>query len=614
MAPRCDSEVWRHFVEDDKDAKCRYCGVKIKKAVTSNMRRHLQRFHRSVVPKTRKPVSISTASSVPIDPEITSEPVSDDPIPGPSIVTVTRQDRIDQHFPVRAPLTTHAKHKLDNTLMRMICREYFPFSIVEGEDFREFIYLLNPNYQPPCRKTLSKSLLPSLYNQTFEKIKDTISSVESVALTSDGWTNINNVSFFAVTVHFISNEFKLTSFMLECGEFDNQHTGKNIAEWLKTVLSKFEIPLSKVSAITTDNASNMKTAANELNIRHFSCFAHSLNLVVQHAIQDSIQEIVENVKSIVMFFKKSSSATLKLTQLQESLNMEKLKLKQYVVTRWNSTYDMLDRFSKNRVAIGACFDSLKKNCNISNDQWHVIEETVKVLSHFNQATQTISAEKSITISKVGLLIQILVDKLTNITATTMTKEGKQLIAALIKGMDERFKTTRVSIIVQESMILDPRIKHFPFQNDLPNYKKIRESIINKVAYLYQQDSNFCTETPPLESRSQSHSIFTDFISQVNNARDQIHPKAAAIAEFDHYIKARALNFEADPLIWWKEEQHRFPKLYIIAKKKLHIPATSVPCKRIFSKAGQIYTEKRNRLEPKKLNEILFLQHNMIKEM
>ncbi|KFB46904.1 uncharacterized protein LOC100001550 [Anopheles sinensis] len=49
MAPRADPELWRHFVEDDKDAKCRYCGAKIKKAVTSNMWRHLQRFHHSCV-------------------------------------------------------------------------------------------------------------------------------------------------------------------------------------------------------------------------------------------------------------------------------------------------------------------------------------------------------------------------------------------------------------------------------------------------------------------------------------------------------------------------------------------------------------------------------------
>jgi len=53
----------------------------------------------------------------------------------------------------------------------------------------------------------------------------------------------------------------------------------------------------------------------------------------------------------------------------------------------------------------------------------------------------------------------------------------------------------------------------------------------------------------------------------------------------------------NPLEWWKIKQKKYPILSQLERKFLAIPASSVPCERLFSSAGNIITQKRNRLEP-----------------
>ncbi|XP_050093827.1 uncharacterized protein LOC126576562 [Anopheles aquasalis] len=60
-----------------------------------------------------------------------------------------------------------------------------------------------------------------------------------------------------------------------------------------------------------------------------------------------------------MHFKKSNKATQKLVEIQENLNFNTLKLKQDSITRWNSTYDMLERFFKNKVPLVSCIAKRK---------------------------------------------------------------------------------------------------------------------------------------------------------------------------------------------------------------------------------------------------------------
>ena len=73
-----------------------------------------------------------------------------------------------------------------------------------------------------------------------------------------------------------------------------------------------------------------------------------------------------------------------------------------------------------------------------------------------------------------------------------------------------------------------------------------------------------------------------------------------------YCNDPVLSRKEDPLLWWKNNEAKFPNLAKIAMKYLRIPANSVPSERIFSKAGELVSKRRNRLKPKNVDILLFL--------
>ena len=66
----------------------------------------------------------------------------------------------------------------------------------------------------------------------------------------------------------------------------------------------------------------------------------------------------------------------------------------------------------------------------------------------------------------------------------------------------------------------------------------------------------------------------------------------------------------DPLPWWKKNERYYELIAKIAKNYLCIPGTSVPAERVFSKAGELVSIRRNRLKPKNVNMFLFLNKNI----
>jgi zinc finger BED domain-containing protein 1 (E3 SUMO-protein ligase ZBED1) len=65
----------------------------------------------------------------------------------------------------------------------------------------------------------------------------------------------------------------------------------------------------------------------------------------------------------------------------------------------------------------------------------------------------------------------------------------------------------------------------------------------------------------------------------------------------------------NPLGWWREHQHEYPRLAALARRFLCITPTSVPCERAFSKAGWIVNKRRCALSDGNVSGLLFASFN-----
>jgi hypothetical protein len=81
-------------------------------------------------------------------------------------------------------------------------------------------------------------------------------------------------------------------------------------------------------------------------------------------------------------------------------------------------------------------------------------------------------------------------------------------------------------------------------------------------------------------------------------------------EVASYLRQTNIPRSQSPLLWWRDNQLSFPKVARVARRYLSAPSTSVPSERLFSSAGLIYTDRRNRLLPEKAEQLLFVKHNL----
>lgn len=277
---------------------------------------------------------------------------------------------------------------------------------------------------------------------------------------------------------------------------------------------------------------------------------------------------------------------------------------------------MLDRFIKLENAIRSTVALLDVELPILTFQeWKIVGYLCTISKPFYDVTNTISGEKYCTASMIILLTNGLNKVLFNLSEKDYLPAVLEVISKLKIGLSTRLGNIESSHTLQVCTFLDPRFKHLTFS--LPNYAdNARKLVTNALTNSTQIEINRkATDLNTIKDKNMSEENKQHDELSVWSAFEEIAlkfrgiPISRALLEIQHYLEEDILQRKADPLDWWKNHSVLFPRLSKFAKEKLRALGTSVPCERLFSKAGLIVSERRNHLSDNKTKILFFLNSN-----
>ncbi|XP_051804464.1 E3 SUMO-protein ligase ZBED1-like isoform X2 [Acanthochromis polyacanthus] len=465
-----------------------------------------------------------------------------------------------------------------------------------------------------------------MYADVKNNIATALKSAERVAVTCDSWTSRATDSYLTITCHYIDGNWYLVSHVIQTRAIEARHTATHLAELLIEALREWELT-DRVPAAVTDNAANIVRAVASMGLLHVDCFAHTLNLASQAALKiPSVARLMGRVRQIAAFFHRSTTVSHMLKEKQKLLNLCQHKLVIDVVTRWNSSLDMLECFLEQQPAITATLLSpeVHRNerdlCTLTEADVTLAEDIVKALQPLKTATLVMSEEMTPTLSVIAPMHARLLDQMTSVPDDSpVIKELKTAVHVNLSSRYEALKET-----LYEASALDPRFKTLPFlsQEACDDTFARLTTILTEAAHLEQveasdEDNSLAADAadpPPTKRSKEPSSALMSLLGPAYKPKEPAVPVRSAAEkandEVKGYREVEPLPLSANPLSWWMKHEESYPLLARQAKHYLCVPGTSVPSERAFSTVGDIITAKRSCLTPEHVDQLLFLQKNL----
>lgn len=560
------------------------------------------------------------------------------------------------------------KKSITGALADMCAVDMRPFDIVKGKGFREFSQkLLNIGVNSKRGISIDKLFpAPITVSRNIERRsksgRDVLTAVLvqhlddgiGIGSTTDIWTDdVNKVSFLSVTAQFIDKEFVLHNRTLACQPFPMPHKGPDVLEKYQEVLSSFKLHHPDLVTVVTDRGSNMHSRDSIPSVFYWEpCCDHIIGTILTTVINKRTRT-VDGKKSAPFYeFEEKAPELFTLIDIVKALvtyvkqaALEKdleTTVKQEVVTRWNSLLRCLKSVEK---VLDELIELLRsrgrglasKATLIDRD---LLKELITFLEPFQEATLALEVFKQPTLHRVLYFRQSLLThcevvrediavKNKDGTVTILRQDSPSIASLKPKFrelIEEKFPITELMIV---AALLNPKTKHRLHKFGVGESNLARGKVIleQKMKEHFIGDSICETGRSP-KRRKQSESFFRTRRLAENSSDDDTdgeedgydHPSAGNLrnayeikAELAAYWKHKCnedenmLINQSGLLFWWKIHQEEFRTLARVARSVLAIPASSAKSESIFSDAGNTMDDKRNRLNPHKLNDLMFLR-------
>ncbi|XDV11792.1 hypothetical protein PO909_000627 [Leuciscus waleckii] len=386
----------------------------------------------------------------------------------------------------------------------------------------------------------------------------------------------------------------------------------NLAFTFEKMLQHWGIDRSRVHVVLRDNARNMVKALNDINLASLPCMAHTLQLAVNEGLlsQRSIIDMVKTGRKIVGHFKHSPQAYSQFHDIQEQLGQPRKCLQQDVITRWNSTFYMLESLIEQRRALGAFATEHDLPATLTMHQWGLIENVLTLLAPFEELTKEISsstATASDVIPAITMLKRLLEKRADTDFGVGTTK------ATLLEAVQRRFSDVEKEPLYMLATVLDLRYKNRYFSNE------VKDQVKQELQTALQRETSSPPEEPAAEASmargpdpeeasaakkpcSLLFSVHDEILKEKTEVEQQLASPLSV--QVQSYLSEAPIGRSENALTYWRINKDKFPALAPLARAYLSAPCTSVDSDRLFSLAGHVADERRNRLSGDKAEMLL----------
>ncbi|XP_039598773.1 E3 SUMO-protein ligase ZBED1-like [Polypterus senegalus] len=249
--------------------------------------------------------------------------------------------------------------------------------------------------------------------------------------------------------------------------------------------------------------------------------------------------------------------------MQQLMGRPVQKVVQEVDTRWNSTYDMLQRLYDQRAAVGAALSSLNTEVVPLTSGENDISECLTLLLPLKHATTEMSAEKMVLASKMIPLYRMLQHTISEKSTKVTREESIQLGVHLKESLRSRFHTLESIRVLALAMLLDPRFKTIGFGNP-DRVREAERQLTLECASLMRSSPDTVHVTPQepqpstsalapsLEAACPTDNLWQLLALRVSESQRAHSATADATVEVKRYLTDAYLGRQEDPLLYWKE--------------------------------------------------------------
>nr|XP_028557489.1 nucleolar protein 9 isoform X2 [Podarcis muralis]XP_028557490.1 nucleolar protein 9 isoform X2 [Podarcis muralis]XP_028557491.1 nucleolar protein 9 isoform X2 [Podarcis muralis] len=621
--PKTKSPVWMHFglPADESDrlvvhniAICKIClhSVSVKGGNTTNLTSHLKLHH----PQKFKELP---SSSVGVSDHSCNN--ADDPPAAAAAAAVSASEPAKTHVEIPRkrqktlldfqPLSFETPRSCSQAITEYLATCMQSYNIVDHPKFIQMVNTLNPRYQLPSRKYFATKGVPTLYNDTVEKMRREIGRVKEseLVITTDCWTSVGGTPFLAVTVHFISDEWKLINAFLGCKHFLKDHTSDNLCEMLADTLSEWDIDVKNIFCSTTDDNGAILKAVRQLGLEYISCFAQNINTGVGRALNlTPLRRAIVRLKSLQNTICHSWKMRRDLGKAQELLQMEKVSLPSACPTKWWSVLKLCRRFLENQLPVCKMLMDYpsKKHLMLEGCDVSAVQDFVSAATLLEDITTTLSGSSCVTASSVLPLYRQIKKRL-------QPEEGDSALLQDIKqeilgALSEKYENGPMVTTLGLASLCDPRFR----LRFLESPEAVRQEAIQKMADLHAGSLSEEPDAQPDTPKKEGLAKIFDLEEEEDLSGDGFEPLSVLKAEKElkGYMAMPRVNFDDSPLMWWKTNEAFFPMLKVLAKRFLAIPGTSVSSESVFSTAGNVLQKQKSSLLPENAEMQIFLAKNI----